>query len=785
VSLELPCFTIDLSGDGPRVRARRGGLFRPGELTELTGIERGRPSWPVERYIPLVDGRWVVGRRAGDVDVWRMVDQAAVQRVGHPAWLWTSDDWLDPDRADEDDAGPVPPHHPLRSLLKRAAPAADRRHLVKALGGIVASLRARKAVAVLVSEDSLGHTSQPVQALALALLTALPQAWRHALRLSVGEVEVRAGEWDLVFTPEAPPDYRVIDLADPVDEGDDLVAYYLRNRLMADDPEAVEAAAHLAATDASDDPWGDAVALRLREGIEGVSTVEPEWLTTEPERAVRALTARLRAGAELDDELMAALVDVTVATADPRPWRALVKRPANRRARATGALLRRAHDLRPNAELIRVLAEIYPPGAPLDPWLSVLLGWLHAGSSPQGVVQAVATTLQTWPLTATRATRSSVWSEVVYALVAQGLDDEAMDALVSPVARQLALDGSSRALAANWSIVPASFRDHERLQRLVELFAEAPDGPEATADLLQHVHGQPDEGRTILTAWVQNRRDPDPDDQLFRKVRDTPLLDAWLVAALDGEDLLVASDRLEAWSRDEDDPLWVAAEQVHTRIEGLGPRDRFAALVGMRPGLLALEPKARRLFADAVDHLSYPDADVAEAARYLAEVEYGSALWPWVVVTASAPGRIDDATIDDTVVSFCADPPTTDLELRGALGSVRAVGRSGAWEPLELARWIVRISLAGGDPAKITPRLALALLEGVTSQPDALPQLIAITQPLLELPGEHPALVAFITYLLPTTFPEGVPRLYRAAIDPSEVPPALRSTWSELVNGRC
>ena len=784
--LVLPSFTIDTSAASPRVRAPRGGLFRPGEITEFTAIERGSPDWPVERFIPLAGGRWAAGRRQQTTDVWRMVDDTTFDRLGHPAWLWTSDTWLDPAHADDEEAGLAPAHHPLRSLLKRAASASERqRDLVKAIGGIVASLRDRRPVAVVVDEAALRATAQPAQALALAVLTILPPAWRRALRMSVGEVDVRSGEWDLVFTPDRPADYRIIDLADPPDEGDDLVAYYVRNRLMGDDPEAVEAAAHRPAPPDSQDPWGDAVGELLKEGVPGVTVVDPAWLDTQPERAVRALTARLRAGADLTPDVVQSLVEVTLATSDARPWAPLRSRTAVDRSTAVQALLATADALRPTDDLVRALAEAYPPGAPLEAWVSALLGWLHAGTCVDPVVAALTHTLTEWPLTATKATRSSVWSEVVYALVAQGLDDEAMDALVSPVARQLARDGTSRALAANWSIVPASFRDHDRLRKLVTLLTEAPDGAEATIDLLQHVHGQPDEGRSILSAWVQHRRAPDPNDILFRKVRNTALLDAWLVAALEGEDPVVAASRIEAWSTDEDDPLWVAAEQVHTRVEQLGHRDRFTALVAFQPGLLALEPKARRLFHDAGPELTYPDAAVARAALALGRIEYASPLWPWVVVTASPPGAHPDATIDDAVVTFCASPPTTELELDGALASARALGRADLWEPLDIARWIVRISLASDDPAKLTPRLALALMQGIDDRPDTVPQLIAITQPLLELPAEHPALVAFLSYLLPTTFPRGIPRLYAAAIDPSEVPGKLRTTWERLVARAC
>jgi hypothetical protein len=586
---------------------------------------------------------------------------------------------------------------------------------------------------------------------------------------------------------ERPEGYEWVDLDDPPDEGDDLVAYFVRNRLMADDTEAVEAAAfahHDVPLGAQRpgaprrDPWGEGVARLLRDGVEGVSIVEPAWLEAEPERAVRALQARLQAGSPVDP-VLDDLIELTVATRDPRPWRALGHHPAVQRARAVQALLSRAATLRPGAELVELLAATYPRGASLDPWLATLLGWLHEGVDHEAVTKAVQRTLLEWPLAATRATRSSVWSEVVYGLVALGHDDAAMEALVSPLARQLALDGSSRALAANWSIVPASFRDKERLAALVRLFAQAPDGGLAVVDLLQHVHGQPDEGEAIIGAWVHASHEASPDDPLFAKVRGTSLLDAWLVAALDGEDPFVAGDRIAGWARGDDDPLWVAAEQVQNRLAGHGPKQRFVALGALAHGLQALEPKARRLLHDALPQLRFPDTDIVDVALLLGEVDGGSPLWSWVTATAAPMGRFDDATLDGLVVSFCAQPPATEAERDTAVVCAEQLGRATGWDGLELARWLVRIVLAQHDASRLPVDLSVALIRGVAQRSDGVPVLITLSQALLELPAEHAAVVAYLTVVLPGAFPDGVPRLLRAALD-DEVPSTLRGVWDHL-----
>jgi len=780
VPLALPSLTVDSSSGRATARTSSGGLFRPGELTELLGFDHAEaPPWPVERCIPLVDRRWVVGRRAGAYSVWRVVAEPDLERLGHPAWLWTSPDWLDSAHAQRDHAADTPPAHPLRALLRRARAAApSTRLLCKAIGGAIALLRAHKPVAIVVPDDALRDAAQPAQALGLVLLTVLPPAWRQALRISVGDTQPGPAVYDVVITNGSPEGYELVDLADPPDEGDDLVGYYIRNRLMADDKEAVEAAAFLAEPSSSDDPWGAGVAALLRAGVEGATTVDPAWIEADPERAVRALTARLRSGAPVDP-VLDVLVAVTRATRDPRPWRALARHPATQRARAVTALLAHAATLHPGAELVRLLASTYPRGAALEAWIASLLGWLHEGVDQEAVTAAVQSTLEEWPLAATRATRTSVWSEVVYGLVALGHDEAAMDALVSPVARQLALDGSSRALAANWSVVPASFRDKERLGALVRLFAKASDGGQAVIDLLRHVHGQPDEGEAIIAAWVAAQEQASADDPLFHAIRGTSLLDCWLVANFEGEDPFVAGDRIKVWARGDDDPLWVAAEQVQNRLARHTPRDRFVALAPLAHGLQALEPKARRLFGDALPSLRFPDAEVVSVALLLAEVDGASPLWGWVVGAAAPVGRFEDAILDDLVVTFCAEPPELDTERQMAIDCAQLLGAAPGWDALEVARWLVRICLAQHDASRMPVDLSIGLLHGVAKRTDGLPILIGVGQALLELPAEHPAAVAFVTVLLPSAWPRGIPRLLKAALD-DEVPSSLRGVWDHL-----
>ena len=108
---------------------------------------------------------------------------------------------------------------------------------------------------------------------------------------------------------------------------------------------------------------------------------------------------------------------------------------------------------------------------------------------------------------------------------------------------------------------------------------------------------------------------------------------------------------------------------------------------------------------------------------------------------------------------------------------LRAVGVSDAWEPLEVARWLVRVRLAPGAPAEAVHQGTRGVMQGVASRHDALPVLIELAKALLELPADHPAAHDLLAHWLPAAFPSGMPQLFATSLDPL-VPPRLRAVWT-------
>lgn len=785
--LTLPSFIVDRSSGRPVAKSPahdvslRAHQVLPQELTALVALEaEAPPPWTVERCVPLLDQRWAVGRSVGAWTTWRILGHDDAVRVGHPAWLWSSDDWLDPHQA-SNDSHPVPAHAPLRALLQQGLTLHEsRRNGIKAIAAIVRALRAGLPVALVVSPEALAHAMHPARAFTLALYTLLPAAWRTTLRVSVGEPQPMPGAWSFVVTHRAPAGYHIVDIAHPDDEGQDLVAYYIRERLLADAPEALEATAFQVAPPGAEprrtDPWSDAVAAVLRSPPDGVAELSDDALARDPEGVVRALSARLRAGAALDDALVDRLLHITRTARDARPWRAMATRTAKERATTVEALVREPEALRPTADLVHTLLTVYPKGAQLDPWVAALLTWLHHGHATQAVVGALQHTLLSWPLEDTRATRVSVWSEVIQELVGLGEDDAAMTALLSDMAKHIAADGAARALAASWSVIPAPFRDPERLDRLVRLLATAVDGDSAVLDLYRHAQGHPDEVASLCRAWLSARSDavrgPDP---LLEAVRDTDFRHTWLDALYATKDPMGAGDILSAVTRSPSDPLWLDAELALVRTLRLGPAQRLGALPALAGGIDAIEPMSALLLLDALPR-PFPADELVQVARLMLTASEPSTLWSLLAVMASPVDRWDDDTIDAAVVDFCKANTHDPIVREAALACAEQLGAADGFDALDHARWLVRISLAP-DGTGITPDLALSVVRGMLGRADGLDRMLAVSRELLALPSEHPALLAFVHYLLPKAWDEGPPVAYRTSMPIDAVPHALRPAW--------
>jgi hypothetical protein len=781
--LDLPRVLIRTESFDPVV-AESCPELTPAELATLAALDRSTlGSGPVDRCVPLGPRRWAVGHRQGDDTVWRIVDGPEADRLGaHPAWLWTSETWFDPGHG-RDSRARTPAALPLRHLVRLTAPVGGRhRRTIKALAAVVAGVRTGAPLALVVEPELLSSSSHPARWLVLALLAILPPARRDALRVSIGDSNPSPTAYDLVITSAAPSGFSVISAAEPPDEGDDLVAYYVRNRLYDDDPEALEAAAYL--FDGEGDRWGDGIAALIREGLPGVSEVTPEVIEKDPERAVRAITARFRAGAPMESTLVDQLIRVTLATKDPRPWRALGRRAALQRSDAVDALLSQGRELRPSADLVTALCALYPRSAPLDVWVVRLLQWLEDGVETEAVIASLQTTLLEWPRSVVEQVRGSIWRDAVIALGRSGRFVQARLALAAPVAREITRDGGGRSLVEAWCALPSPARDVEHLGALVELLHGAPGGDEATAELFQSVKDRREEAKAIIERWVQCTKGvPAPGDPVFRAVHDTPMLQMWAEAVVEHTTSPAAPERaaspqLREHIADARVQKLVSAEVV---IEDEGPRKAVLALgqlvagdppVGDRASTAALQ-----LAAEAVESAVFPDAELAGAAEALAGMRGASPIWSLLAVTAAAPDVWDDPTIDATVVQFC-DQPLDEQLLDVALNAMRRLGAGMGWEPLDHARWIVRLALApsgdGNGP------LVGALLQGVQSRTDATPFMAGVLRELFLLAPDHPAIHLAIA-VMPEAGWQG-PRLQSVieAVETINIPLSVRRTLQAL-----
>jgi hypothetical protein len=215
----------------------------------------------------------------------------------------------------------------------------------------------------------------------------------------------------------------------------------------------------------------------------------------------------------------------------------------------------------------------------------------------------------------------------------------------------------------------------------------------------------------------------------------------------------------------------------------LEPRNRLLALRHLFPmGTIALEPVARTIVADAISSCTFPDDLVADIAEQLTEVPVASALWMWVAIAAGPTGRYDHETIDATTVAFCESPPDDDLDRMTALRAAEALGEADGWSPMEHARWLVRLCLAP-DPADaaFNFELALAVMRGMTRRSDGNERLAEITEALVELPPNHPALQAFLEVLLPSLWPKRASPGYTKLVNDNNWNAMVRSRWRAAV----
>jgi hypothetical protein len=190
--------------------------------------------------------------------------------------------------------------------------------------------------------------------------------------------------------------------------------------------------------------------------------------------------------------------------------------------------------------------------------------------------------------------------------------------------------------------------------------------------------------------------------------------------------------------------------------------------------------RALDLLGEALGASDFPDVVLASAAESMARADRADPVWGWVAVTAAPPSHWDDETIDATVVAFCANalPAAT-----AALASVamKRLGQASEWEPLDHARWIVRLALAPAGEAN--EPLLVALLQGIRARPDATSFMADLVRLLFELPPDHEAPQLLLEELEPAGWCGPPLRDVIAAVGPSNIPLSLRRTLVAMAEG--
>jgi len=572
--------------------------------------------------------------------------------------------------------------------------------------------------------------------------------------------------------------FYIIDAANPPASDHDLPAYYVGNRLLANDLEAVAARARASTAQA----WEDEIRELIVAGEPGVSIVTDELLERDPEGAIQAVAARIQAGAPMDDDIRDQLVAVTLRTGDPRPWVRLKPGPAVGRARAVQALLGRRDDLRANRQLVSALGAAYPEGANLKPWATALLAWLRNPALAKTCLKLLERTLLKWPGTSTRPVRTSVWPDVVGTLVDLRLFDLALGAIVGPVAEELSLDGASRVLVRCWGVIPPQIRRPEQLERLVELVLDAVDGDNTISTLFDICRRAPGESETLIRRWTQVVGTADPEaDPLYDVLRGTPQESIWMMCAVQQAPEEDLEEVIASFKGAPDDAVWLEIERARAGKYHVDPRSRFTALIRLEPGFPALEKGARTLALPAVEAASFPDGDISRVALSMIAVPGRSDVWPYVAITSSEPPDFDLQTLDATVSEFCENPPLSELELDITEVCTRQLGLAESWSAFEHAQWLLRLVLAPDDGNKIHIALAITMVQALTQRPDAVQRLAEVTQAFLELPQQHPGIYYYARHLLPNAWAGGMPRLFIKKVE-AGLSKDLMPLWQSMLD---
>jgi hypothetical protein len=685
-----------------------------------------------------------------------------LEKVAHPAWLWRSSRWFDPTASAR---GPIPSSLPLRAQLDPASRLAGSPARTSALlAATVATLRKKAGpVAITIDPKEVADPAPSGRWFLLAVLTCLPVSLRLGLRISTFEDQPDPALWDVVVVSRPATGFQTVRPEDNPPLGGDLPASFLLDHLRADDPETVE---EVARESANPERWLEEIRLR-RPKAEAVGAA--------PRGTARGTAGGSPARTEAPRRLL---------LNTPEAWLSLSHRDDDDRAKVVKAWLDRPDAPAPSEGILDAVAQIRPPGRDTERWCAALLRWAAAGPSRTAAVRRLAATLDSEPLPLEPAVRASLWTEYMHALLDLGLYGDAVAAFSAPSATLLLEAGAARVLTEAWVRVPASRRPEGALKELVDKLIVGPKGGVVVAHLWQALMVEDRDARAdIVLQEVARRVSLDETikvDALLDVLADSPQAMRWVghVARIAPPDRLWAL--VAPVTSGPEDPLWEHC--VDVRSQSASPEDRIADLVGLpEPQILRLERELRRT-AGTVRVWRFPDGSVAEGASRLAMLVERSPLWLWLYLCASPAGSIADARTSNLVDAFCADPPASSDERRAAVSMAEALGAGEGWTPLAHASLLLRLTLApDGDGSSFALDLSAALARGAARRPEGARHLADITDELGVLPPDHPAIITFVTKLLPAAFARGIPPAYVGSVHVSRWPMPTRDAWRRVV----
>jgi hypothetical protein len=742
--MEMPRVRVTFEEGRRKVRAGRAGPVSADTAKHIARLDRPDNRFPSGwRFVALADGGWAVSRGDPDGITWRIGGPGPLFGDVHPAWLWANDAWFD--RRSEAMTSPSPPSSlKLRAVLTRAAPTGGSyRDTVHLLAGAIVSVRARRPVVVVVPTQVLLGANHPTRWFATAVLGAMPLAYAMQLTVGTREPAPHPEAFDLVVSDQPMAGFDIVTTDRPGDLQSDPVASFILDRLLQDDADAVENAAARAASGSSDDPWLEAIS-----GYDADPPISVE-LEFEEEPARRRSPVRRPTQ------------DPTQRLLDVGAWRTLAERPTAERARAVENWLLRVDVSLVQLPVLQAVATTRPPGVATQAWCRVLLDWFRSASADdrEVVFQMVERSLLQSEVD--DPMRAACWTSAIRAWAEVGAPERAALCFSSDVAARIARSGASRALTFPWIGLAPAGRTATSLDRIVDLATDADDGDRAIVQLHQALRADSVElDHRLLSRWAsicaRNGRPPPAE---FRELLSGPEREVWARGAITGD---LSPDRIVALigpiaSGPGATAVWKAAEDRWATSAKAKAHDRLLWLLATASaGGEGAEAVARDRLVEVLGAASFPDPKLASAAAGAAELPNASSVWMWTAITAAEPGQFDEATVDATVVAFCEDPPVGRTARRGAALCAFNLGKASRWEPLDHARWLVRMTLApqGSGMAR---ELSREIMRGMSSRPDGPSWVAAIVNAMVGLPKDHASLAAFHEYVLQAAWPEGAP----------------------------